>query len=62
MGSYGASSERNGVHLNGYVFTGIITGMDRIFSFMPLSCASQLYASQLLHLKKGLTKTYQHPV
>ena len=38
MGSFGASREWDGVHLYGYVFTGIITSMGRIFGFWPLSC------------------------
>ena len=35
MGSFWASREWEGVHLYGSVFTGIIAGMGRIFSFMP---------------------------
>ena len=56
MGSFWASREWEGVHLYVYVFTGIITGMGRIFSLVPLSC-------ELHYLKmKGLTQAYQHPV
>ena len=56
MGCFWASREWDGIHLYGYVFTGISTGMGRIFGFVPLSC-------ELHHLKtKGLTQAYQHPV
>ena len=52
MGSFWASREWEGVHLYGYVFTGIITGMGRIFSFVPFSC-------ELYYLKtKGLAQAY----
>ena len=49
MGPFWASREWDSVHLYGYVFTGISTGMGRIFGFVPISC-------ELHHLKtKGLT-------
>ena len=52
MGSFWASREWDGVHLYGSVFTGISTGMGRIFSFVPLSC-------KLHNLKtKGIARAY----
>ena len=36
MGPFWASREWEGVHLYGYVFTGISIGMGRIFGFVPL--------------------------
>ena len=49
MGPFWASREWDSVHLYGYVFTEISTGMGRIFHFVPISC-------ELHHLKtKGLT-------
>ena len=56
MGPSWASREWEGVHLYGYVSTGISTGMGRIFCFVPLSC-------ELHHLKtKGLAQASHHPV
>ena len=41
MGSFRASREWEGVHgVYGYVFTGISTGMGRMFGFVTLSCDS----------------------
>ena len=45
-----------GVHLYGYVFTGIDTSRGRIVSFVPLSCDSHYLKT------KGLTQGYQHHV
>ena len=52
MGPFWASREWDGVHLYGSVFTGLSTGMGRIFGFVPLSC-------KLHYLKtKGLARAY----
>ena len=40
MGPFWASREWDGVHY-GYVFTGISTGMGRIFGFLPPSFLKQ---------------------
>ena len=56
MGPFWASREWDGVHLYGYVFTGISTSTGRIIG-------SVTFSFELHYLKtKGLTLAYQHPV